>query len=327
MKFNFFIMIGIFLLMLIIPFKFDFKWDKHNLENQEKEAITETIETIETDLKTKIRVKDEESGEIKAFSQRDFVFGSVCSEVPPSFSEEAIKAQAVCSHSYGLYSMKLRQEEDFDVLAPKGKMDEFDLKKQYGNKYSQYYKKMKKCCDEVFDYGVFYEDEIALSCYHAMCAGKTVSSEDVWGKSLPYLIPVRSYGDEKDSQFETETSFTYDQFKELIRKRYPDTLFLKSKDNIIKIIDKTPSNYVKMVKIGKTDISGKEIRDILSLRSTNFEIKPLENEIVFVTKGYGHGVGMSQVGANFMAESGMNFQEILEHYFSGARVLKMKNKI
>lgn len=320
MKFNFFVMLGLFLLMLIIPFKFDFEKDKPILQDEKNDAQEAPIKW---DLKTKIRIKDEETGEIKSYSQKDFVLGAVCSEVPPSFEEEAIKAQAIASHSYGLYCMNLRKNEDFDILAPKGKIKGFDLKKQYGNSYKEYYSKMKKCCNDVFDYGIFYDGEIALGCYHAMCAGKTVDAKEVWGKSLPYLVPVSSEGDKEENKYEEEKSFTYDEFKTLIKDRYPDILFLKSKENIIKINDFDQSGYVKSVKIGKTNITGCEIRSILSLRSSCFEVEALDDEIIFKTKGYGHGVGMSQVGANFMAKNGNTHKEILEHYFSGAKVIKI----
>ena len=320
MKLDIFALGLVLLFMIILPIKDFFSAEKMDKPPQK----IELQEAIDIDLGKKIRIKEKETGKIREYSQRDFVFGSVSSEVPPSYCIDSVKAQAISSHSYGLYCMEQNKDKDFDIECEREKIKNHDLKKQYGNSYKEYKEKLLKAVDECFNEVLVFEGKPALCCYHAMSCGVTEDAENVWGKSLPYLIPRDSPGDREHRSFSSEESFSYEEYEKLIKKVYPDTLFLKDKKTYAEIASYTESGYVKRIKVGNISLTGNELRKILGLRSSCFEVETLEDELVFRVKGYGHGVGLSQVGAEFMAKNGSSYEEILSHYFPGTSLVKIK---
>ncbi|MBS5794334.1 MAG: SpoIID/LytB domain-containing protein [Lachnospirales bacterium] len=153
-------------------------------------------------------------------------------------------------------------------------------------------------------------------------AGITEVSENIWGKNLPYIKSVDSKVDEKAPNFIYKTSIPNSQIIETLSKKYPDL----DKNNIISSFDitkRSQADYVLEVTVCGKKINGRDIRTMFGLRSTNFTIEKTKDSINFTTKGYGHGAGMSQYGANFMAQDGSSYEEILMHYYDGISLQKM----
>ncbi|MEG1448677.1 MAG: stage II sporulation protein D [Oscillospiraceae bacterium] len=324
----------LFILMIIIPMDFD-KIPKTKISDWEKSETTEKQDkpktnTIKIDINETLRIKNNDTEEIEEVSQRDYVIGAVCAEMPPSFHKEALKAQAVASHTYALYNKSLSKNKDFNFTANpqqfKGYAKYDDIKERYGNNFEEYYGKVKDAVDEVFEDILVYDDRVILSCYHAMSNGTTETAENVWNESLPYLKPVESEGDLLNPRYEEDIVYTEKEAENLLKSHFPDIKLINDKSKWFNILENSDSGYVKKIKVGDTETTGPEVRKIFDLRSACFDITFENEQFTFTTKGYGHGVGLSQVGSDFLARQGKSYDEILLHYFTDAEIKKAKTK-
>ncbi len=279
-------------------------------------------------------VLDVSTGEIISVSAQDYVIGAVCAEMPATFEEEALKAQAVSAYTYAVRQC-LREEEnptaelcgaDFsnDPSKYQGYYTRSQAEQFYGENFDEYYGKIESAVNEVFGYVITYDEEPIIPAFHSMSAGVTESAENAWGTAVEYLVPVESACDKEAPKYLEEVRLD----KETLRGKLTDSLGadLVLPEDFTKwlaINEVSSSGTVLSLSVGETSVSGADIREALSLRSACFEVKFEGDEAVFTTKGYGHGVGMSQYGANFMAQSGKNWQEILEHYYPGCQVKKL----
>lgn len=245
----------------------------------------------------------------------EYLKGVVFAEMPSSFSLEALKAQAVAARTYTL--KKLSNETHIcdnpsHCQAWKDPSESAD------------YEKISQAVLETRSEGITYLGEPIEAFFHSSSGGKTENSENVWSAAKPYLISVNSPGEEKImSTFYSEKEVTYEDVMNKINtyknKKVITTNNLKNK---IKILSKTEGNRVKEIKFQNTTLTGTEIRNIFDLRSANFDIELKNKSIIFNVSGYGHGVGMSQWGAEVMARNGSNYKEILYHYYPGTLVEK-----
>lgn len=234
-----------------------------------------------------------------------YVAGVVAAEMPASFPEEALKAQAVAARTYQVRQMQTQGTDKvlYDVGQAYSSPEE--QRKKWGEAYPLYASKIRKVVEETAGEIMVYEGEPILAAFHAQSAGRTEDAVHVWNSEVPYLKSVDSKEDKQAPQNETTVHFGE---KELQKK-------LGSAD--VTILSRTDAGYVAQVQVGERIFSGREVREKLGLRSTNFEIEKKEGEILFTTHGYGHGVGMSQYGASFLAKKGKNYHEILRHYYQG----------
>ena len=168
---------------------------------------------------------------------------------------------------------------------------------------------------------VLYEGAPVLAVFHSSSAGATQNVEDVWQSSLPYLQSVDSpEGADAVPNYYSKVSFTLTDFKERFIAQYPTANLSGSPSNWFTNIQQTETGAVLSLEVGGVSVSGTQLRTLLGLRSTTFTIDFTDTEVIFSVTGYGHGVGMSQYGANVLAEEGATCQEILEHYYTGATV-------
>lgn len=257
----------------------------------------------------------------------DYIKGVVGAEMPALFEEEALKAQAVAARTYAMRQMKESQESLDPSKEPyeigQAYMTKEELKQKWGSHFNEYYKKVSDAVDATKDQIMVYEQEPILAVFHSTSGGKTETAANVWGKDLPYLQSVDSHGDENAPDFQTEMVMTQSQVIGKLQASYPDlTLTEGSLLEQMQIVERTPAGYVTSVQIGNKMLTGKNIREILGLRSTDFTVRQEADQIIFTTKGYGHGAGMSQYGANFMAKEGYTYEEILKHYYQGIQITK-----
>lgn len=272
-------------------------------------------------------VLDTKTNELMEVPVRDYIIGAVCAEMPASFSEEALKAQAVASHTYALYQSMTSKDDkslmgaDFsnDPAKYQAYFTDEEIRRYYGDKYDEYYGRICAAVDEVADMILVYNDEPIVAAFHSMSSGMTESAETIWGQKIDYLVPCISSSDTEAPGFSESYTFTDDELRSRLLVRYPDLAFSGKHDEWFSIGSRSESGTVLELTAGNTVISGTEFRELLSLRSANFEISYAgENKFCITTKGYGHGVGMSQYGANAMAEAGSGYEEILKHYYSSA---------
>ena len=279
------------------------------LTNGEVNILNDKVKKEET-----IYLVRSKTGDIVEMELEEYLKGVVYAEMPSSFNIEALKAQAVAARTYTKFKMA-----DSTHICDNPSHCQAWLE----NDYSENFEKVSKAVEETRGKTVSYMGETIEAFFHSSSGGKTESSKDVWGKDIPYLVPVESPNEDKImSTFFSEKEVTYKELKTLINnylgKNQVTTEKLKNK---IKIISRTEGDRVNEIKIDKASLSGASIRGILELRSTNFDIELKEKSVVFKVKGYGHGVGMSQWGAEVMAREGKDYEEILKYYYPNTEVI------
>lgn len=266
--------------------------------------------------------------EVETVSVRDYVIGAVASEMPASFAQEALKAQAVAAHTYAL---RRKQNEavsptpelkgaDFEADPSnfKGYMTEELARVWYGENFDVYWSRIVNACEQVLGQVLVYDGQPIIAAYHSMSAGLTESAETVWQTGVPYLVPVKSEGDELARNFEVETDVTADEVKGLLTAKYAAIKLPKDKAKWFAVQSRSESGTVTGLNAGDITMTGQEARAMFELRSANFTVTYADGKFSFVTLGYGHGVGLSQYGADYMARQGVDYKEILAHYYTGA---------
>jgi len=246
----------------------------------------------------------------------EYLKGVLLAEMPSSFSLETLKAQAVAARTYTLKKLSAGDHICDDPAHCQAWKDPTT---------SEDYEKISQAVTETFSEELTYLGEPIEAFFHSSSGGKTENSENVWSAAKPYLISVDSPGEDKImSTFYSTEEVTYEELANKINKYKNKNLISTSGlKNKIKILSKTDGNRVKEIKIQNTTLSGAELRNILGLRSANFNIELKNKSVVFNVSGYGHGVGMSQWGAEAMARTGSTYKEILYHYYPGTIIEKI----
>jgi stage II sporulation protein D len=279
------------------------------------------------------RILDKSTGRVNEVSVRDFVRGAVVSEMPATFHTEALKAQAVAAHTWALNN-RLRQQRSpepalrgADFAADPGKREVYMTERQamefLGPQAQMHWEKIVAASDSVLEYIMEHDGQPILAAYHAMSAGMTECSGNVWVQSRPYLRPTQSEGCFLAPNFEVQTSFTQARVQNLLRAEYPRIDLSAPPGEWFDIVSRSESGYITGVQVGGIMLHGRDIRTLFGLRSHNFDIRRNGQNIVFTTYGHGHGVGLPQYGADFKARQGSTFDEILEYYFSDITIRRV----
>jgi len=301
-------------------------------------ADTKTTETDENSSndnnadEESYKVLDITTGQVYEVSVREYVIGAVCAEMPATFHEEALKAQAVAAHTYAERQKLKELESPTPELAgayfsnDSSKYQAFFTKNQakqfFGDNFDVYYTKVQKAVDGVLGDILIYDEQPIIAAFHSLSTGTTESAENVWGSAVDYLVPVESPDDIEAPKYLEEYTFTEQEITDKLKTAYPEIKFEGEASAWIKIDEKTTSGTVTKVQTGSMVLTGTDFRTVLSLRSAAFDISYADGSFKITTKGYGHGVGMSQYGANAMANEGSTYEEILEHYYKGAELKK-----
>ena len=267
-----------------------------------------------------VRVLRKNTNEIIKVPLEEYVMGVVAGEMPASFEIEALKAQAVASRTYVMYQMIKNKNKDYDVVDTvmnQVYLDSKDLKRKWGNNYQIYIKKVKEAVEKTAYQYILYDDQIAETLFFSTSVGYTENSEDIFVSKVPYLRSVESSWDNISPVFSENTNYTLEEFLERLNLEQSDFL-------TIKVIDTTSTGRINKIKINGNTYTGKQIANLLDIRSSYFDIKENNGMVKITTKGYGHGVGMSQYGAQGMAKEGYSYEEILKHYYTGIEIKKIK---
>ena len=266
-----------------------------------------------------VRVKREEDDKIDKVFLEEYVVGVVAGEMPASFEEEALKAQSVASRTYVLKKVLDNSETEYDVVDTVSNqvyLDEEQLKKKWQDKYTLYINKVREAVNATSMEYLDYDGEVIDAMFFSTSNGYTEDSGVVFSKSLPYLKSVKSSWDEDvASAFSYSTSISLQEFYEKLGLKYNEILK-------VEVLERSDSNRIVKLKINGIEMLGRDIYNKLGLRSCDFVFTQVGNNVNIETKGYGHGVGMSQYGAQGMAKKGYNYKEILSHYYMDTSLKK-----
>ena len=291
-----------------INFKQNIISDIDNKVNEEKNDKTEEKQVKET-IENAITLY-RSNGEILNLTINEYLIGAVAGEMPASFNIEALKAQAVVSRTYLLKRIK-NNNIIIDSTMQQVYKDNNELKNMWKNDFDKYYSKIKKAVLDTDKIAIYYNGDYIDALYHSTSNGYTLNSENVWSNAIPYLKGVESKWDLNASSYLKNTN------KDIA---YVLSLFGIDDINKIQIVSRDDTNHVKEIKVGDKIYKGTTFRSLLKLRSTDFDIMVNDNSVVFITRGFGHGVGMSQYGANGMANEGYNYIDILNHYYTNVSI-------
>jgi len=278
-------------------------------------SVSSSKNTTFFNSKPQINVKDSKTDEIKSIYLEEYIIGVVAAEMPASFNKEAIKAQAIASRTYATYKMH-KNDSNYDVVTDvvdQSYITVDEMKNKWGTDFELYYNKIKTAVNDTEGLIMYYNDEVVEAYYFAMSNGYTESASLVFSEDRDYLQSVESVYDNNELKyFEVTKKFT----KEEICK----SLNIQCNNIIFSNIDRSHTNRVNYITVNGTPFKGTVFRSKLGLRSTDFTIEEKDNHIFITTKGYGHGVGMSQYGANGMAKNGYNYEEILKYYYKNIKI-------
>ena len=276
-------------------------------------------------------VLNHETGAVESIPALEYVWGVVAAEMPASYEGEALKAQAVAAYTI---AVKNRQEQENDPDPDlkgadlttdsgihQGYISRQSAKEKWGSQYDVYAKKIEAAVKAVAGETVNYNGEPITAAYCAVSSGKTESARVVWGGDLPCLTSVDSVCDLLAPDYLSEKAVDEKTFRETMKKlgfsSLPDTL-----SGCIVTPSRSEAGTVTEYKIGDDSATGQELREAFGLRSANFDIAEADGKVKFTVRGFGHGVGMSQFGADYMAKQGSGYREILQWYYPGSSVGK-----
>ena len=288
---------------------------------QAEEINKPKAEKLSSDDTYKVRVLC--GDEVIRISAYDYLVGVVAAEVPASFESEALKAQAVAARTYLQRDLSgTSKHENADICSSpdccQAYMSEDALKEKWGKNYDKYIEIIKDAVSETDGEYLSYDGEPIMAAFHSSSAGKTEDSDAIWG-DYPYLVSVSSPEGEDDVPNYISTLSLRDiDFRDTVLYLKPEADMTGDAGDWVSDTKRDLSGRVESMTIGGVEFSGRELRELFSLRSTAFELEHEDGEFIFTVTGYGHGVGMSQYGANVMAKGGADYKEILEHYYPGA---------
>ncbi len=276
-----------------------------------------------------IKVLNHLSGRVGQLSMEEYLVGAVAAEMNASCHQEALKAQAVACRSYALRKQEMEQQSPSktlkgadisdDTAVHQGYINEQARQEKWGDNSEVYEKKLHTLVREVMDKTLCYEGKPILAAYHDISPGKTESAKEVWGEDYPYLQSVVSIGDKLSPNYSKTIVLTREQFAEKA-KALDDVKLGKDSAAWLGEVKKSPAGIVKTIALGGTAVTGSEVRKAFGLPSAAFELSEKDGGFQFQTKGNGHGVGMSQYGADYMARQGSSWEEILKHYYAGVTI-------
>lgn len=275
----------------------------------------------------KVNVYFKSEDKVREVLLEEYIIGVLCAEMPASFDAEALKAQAVAARTYTINKIKnnINAPEHIggdictDFAHCQAYISEKDARKNWGKNADEYY---KKCKDAVFKTSgevMIYDDEPVKAVFHSSSSGMTENAKDVWGGDVPYLVSVESPGEELCPSHKSEVVKSIKEFKTILSKEQK----LDYKKKIFGNIERSNAGAVKSIEIFGEKFKGTKIRSLFGLRSACFNVIQSGDNVIFKVTGNGHGVGMSQYGANYMASEGSKYEEILKTYYKGVEIVKI----
>lgn len=329
MKKIFIYLSGFIIIFFIIPAILTISPQKAN----EEETISNIDENIEETANQQeqydyqkyktIKLLHQETGQVEELNIDEYLYGVVSSEMPANYEIEALKAQAIVARTYTIYQIihNSGKHENADICDNSNCCQAWISKDERMEKWSA-----KEAVNSTSGKIITYNGEPINAFFHANSGGVTESSLNIWGGiDYPYLKSVETAGEEGYTQYSSEISYSKEDLLNKIKEKYPECEIDFSQENCIQIIEYTTSGRVKTIKFGNVEIAGTEARTILGLKSTNFTFTIEGDNIKFSVIGYGHGVGMSQTGADALAKTGANYEEIIKHFYTDVEIIEVNS--
>ena len=300
-------------------------------------SVEKNGEKITLDLPKTVNVYFGDEQITREMNLEEYLVCVVSAEVPAQFHKEAIKAQAVAARTY-IYNKYKKFTADPNTAPAEHKdaavctdskhccayYSREKLAELHGEEWmKQYYDKLCEAVEETAGEVILYQDEPIIAVFHASSGGcRTENSEEVWSSSVPYLVSVESPGEDKREGYNTVVNVSCDEFKRKVNETYPEAQLNDDRNTWIGDMSFTKGNSVNYINIGKIALRGTQMRSLFGLKSACFEISMLNDTVTFNVHGSGHGVGMSQHGANIMAQDGKKYKDILKWYYTGVEICK-----
>lgn len=311
---------------------------ENNVINEENQTISENSQTVSEQeydyqkYKT-IKLMHSTTGQIEELNIDEYLYGVVSSEMPASFEIEALKAQSVVARTYTIYQIihSSSKHENADICDNYGccqawisKEDRFA--KWNSDEAESNWNKITEAVNTTKGKIITYNSEPINAFFHANSGGITESSLNIWGGiDYPYLKSVETSGEDGYTQFSSQVVLSQQELVEKLQTHYSDCTIDFSQENCIQILEYTTSGRIKTIKFGNKEIAGTEARSLLGLKSTNFTFSIDEGNIIFTVTGYGHGVGMSQTGADALAKTGSNYEAIIKHFYTDVEIIEVNS--
>ena len=321
------------ILCFSIPIIFTKQFEKEETVAKAENSVEKEVEDTTYDYKkyNTIKLLHADTKKVEEIDLDQYLYGVVSAEMPASFEAEALKAQAVVARTYTIYKIVNNDGKhekadicDDSTCCQAWISKEDRLKKWDKDNRDEYWNKIVKAVNETQGKIVTYEGKPINAFFHSNSGGKTEAPINVWGGSgYPYLQSVSTTGEDAYSQYSSEASFSKEEFEEKIKEVHSDVKINYKEKDCIKIEEYTDGDRVKTIKIGNLELSGVEVRNILGLRSANFTVTVDDDKIEFKVTGYGHGVGMSQTGADSLAKEGKTYEDIIHHFYTGVEIVDM----
>ena len=271
------------------------------------------LEKKEEVKEIEVTILDSKTSQKENLNLEDYIVGVVAAEMPASFSMEALKAQAVAARSYAMYKINT-SKKDYDLVTDvtnQAYIDKDKMQEKWQDNFNTYYEKIKTAVAETKNQVLTYDDEVICAFYFAMSNGYTEDSALVFGEAKDYIASVDSSWDKNLKNYEVTTTISKNDFCEKLN--------INCNNIVISDIKYSNTGRINSLKINNQEFLGTKVRTLLNLRSTDFQID-IGEDIKITTKGYGHGVGMSQYGANELAKLGKNYDEILKYYYKDVAI-------
>ena len=269
-----------------------------------------------------VRVKRLSTNEIQIVPLEEYIVGVLAGEMPVYFELEALKAQAVASRSYVLKRLEYNKDSEYDVVDSvlnQVYLDDNYLKEAWGKDYVVNINKLRTAVNETIDEYLEYDGEIIDALFFSTSNGYTEDASVVFNLELPYLKSV-------ESKWDAQTSSVFNSQKTISLQEFYEKLGLEYKSELsFNVLERSDTNRIIKLEINGNMLNATDVYNKLGLRSTDFNLTQVGTNVVIDSKGYGHGVAMSQYGALGMAKEGYNYMQILEYYYSGAEIKKIQN--
>ena len=291
----------------------------NNSINQQDPSVTSLSDEASADNTVSVfLVSKNKTTDVEAV---DYLVGAVAAEMPASYHTEALKAQAVASYSYLMWVKENSDNPGYDISSDpsthQGYLTDDEMKEKWGDKYDSCKNKIQEAVSAVYGEYLTYKNEPVLALFHAISPGMTQDSKAVWQSELPYIKPKSAPGDTLSPDFDSEVSVPCQKLRELF------SLGNKTKDSeLIDISELSDTSFIKEINLGEKTVSAGDLASKLGLRSPYFTAEYNQGNYIFKVKGYGHGLGMSQYSADYMARQGSDYREILAHFYEGTKIEK-----
>ena len=260
-------------------------------------------------------------GSIERMDMQDYLTGVLAAEMPADFHPEALKAQAVAARSYAMYCASFAKHGPAQVCTDyaccQAWQSEEDCKAKWGERYDENHRTIRSAVERTRGEYLASGGKAVFAAFHSSSASMTENSADVWS-AVPYLVSVPSPETEEDvPNYVSTVRCSPIDFRDTVLSAHPEADFSGPEEAWVGELRRDGSGRVASALLGGAEVGGKELRQLFSLRSTAFALDYASGSFVFTVTGFGHGVGMSQYGADKMARLGADYREILAHYYPG----------